>query len=293
MLSSRVKLHTSEMGGMNTAQIGTSQIGTSSQARFRPALSLVPLDLDNRVLRQALHENLVSFPSQVPVFERQSRPDLQKKIVVLYFVRGWTMDDIAKRYGLGRQRMGQILTTWRIRAVKEGYIQPIEPDHAFFKRVERVDPFSDIPLQDNSSLRAVPGRIFAPMPAAPESVEPGWAMPKSIEVRRSNLAEELDAIVGILNNQLRLCSQSLNGNIDSCEQLLARAQTLCAQLEAQVSASHGEDNWSPAAVISAAKELFQRFQKHAMERSRRSPIALVASSRGMPPRMSRRIPVKV
>jgi hypothetical protein len=278
------------MHGMNTAQIGIYEVGTGRQTRS--AVSVAPIDLHNRVLRQALRENLISFPSQVPIFERQSRPDLQKKIVVLYFVRGWTMDDIAKRYSLGRQRMGQILTEWRIRAAKEGYIQAIEPDHPLFKRVrlEQANRFSDMPLPDNSVIMPVPGRILGPMLAAPETVEPLRTVPETTEIRRSNLAEELQSIVEILNNQLRLCSQTMNGNIDSCEQLLARAQTLCAQLEAQASASRG-NQWPAVNVISAAQELFQRFQKHAMERSSRSSIALVANSRGMPPRMSRQVPV--
>src|SRR5271165_4309300 len=120
---------------MNSVQIQPSRIGTTKQAHLPPSMAPAPLDLENKVLRQAVQENLVSFPSQVPVFEKRSRPDLQQKIVVLYFVLGWTMDDIAKRYGLGRQRMGQILTAWRIRAVKEGYVQAIEPEHPLLHRV--------------------------------------------------------------------------------------------------------------------------------------------------------------
>jgi DNA-binding transcriptional regulator LsrR (DeoR family) len=99
-------------------------------------MNSVHLDLENKVVRQAVQENLVSFPSQVPVFGKQSRPGLQRKIVLLYFVCGWTMDDIAKRYGLGRQRMGQMITAWRIRALKEGYIQAIEPAHPLFQRAQ-------------------------------------------------------------------------------------------------------------------------------------------------------------
>ncbi len=92
------------------------------------AQAMTPLtrDRENRELRQAVQDNSVTFPSQVPVFERQSRKDLQHKIVVLYFVRGLTMHHIASRYGLGRQRTGQILTAWRSRAIKEGYVQAID-----------------------------------------------------------------------------------------------------------------------------------------------------------------------
>src|SRR5579859_7969388 len=125
--------------GMNSVQIQAPRIGKSEPSRFQRRVPTAPGDLENRILRQAVQENLVSFPSQVPVFPRQSRPDLQQRIVLLYFVRGWTMDDIAERCSLGRQRMGQILTAWRVRAVKEGYIQAIEPEHPLFKKV-RLEP---------------------------------------------------------------------------------------------------------------------------------------------------------
>jgi putative transposase len=78
-------------------------------------------------LRLAVRGNLVSFPSQVPVFERHDRPDLQRKVVQLYFVLGWSCGSIAKRYGVNRQRVGQILRTWQRRAVEMGYVQHIPP----------------------------------------------------------------------------------------------------------------------------------------------------------------------
>jgi hypothetical protein len=85
-------------------------------------------ELDNKVLQQAVRENLVSFPAQVPVFVKQSRPDLQPKLAALYFVHMWTMDKVARRYGMKRSRVGQILDAWRTRAVKEGHIQSIVPE---------------------------------------------------------------------------------------------------------------------------------------------------------------------
>ncbi len=74
-------------------------------------------------LRAAVHNNLVSFPSQVPIFERHDRPDLQRRIVQLYFTFGWSCATIAARFGLLRQRVGQVLSTWKRRAVETGYIQ--------------------------------------------------------------------------------------------------------------------------------------------------------------------------
>jgi hypothetical protein len=293
---------------MNSVQIDTLKIGTNGHAFTRPAAH-VPGDLENRVLRQAVQENLVSFPAQVPVFERQSRADLQQKIVVLYFLRGWTMDDIAKRYGLGRQRMGQILTAWRTRAVKEGYVQAIEPEHPVFKRVrlEQANQFAEVPVRPASvrprSEASASALRLTPIAPTPETDEPRPAMPTVAELRGSNLAEELHAIVGVLDNQLRVCSRPVNGNIDSCEQLLARARMLCARLEANVAATRGNDEWRATAVIAAAKELFQRFQEYALERSASrskpalgqagkgnavKPFRSITNSRNVPPRASQR-----
>lgn len=44
------------------------------------------LSLDE--LRDAIRANLISFPSQVPCFNRIENMDIQWKIVQLYFVRG-------------------------------------------------------------------------------------------------------------------------------------------------------------------------------------------------------------
>lgn len=247
---------------MNSVPLGSFGIGANERAPYSRAMP-VPGDLENRVLRQAVQENLVSFPSQVPVFGKQSRPDLQQRIVLLYLVGGWTMDDIARRYGLGRQRVGQILTAWRIRAVKDGYIQAIDPAHPLFERVrlEQTSQLAAIPegasLVVTRALQTGPG-----IPASKADEEPPAIPNNGTELKAPALVEQLDAIVAILNNQLRLCSKPLNGNIGSCEPLLARARSLCFRLEAQVAAARSNDDLCARAVISAAKELFQRFQNH-------------------------------
>ena len=95
---------------------------TPSIVRSR-GMALPPLDqvklenLRTDQLRAAVRSNLVTFPSQVPVFERHDRPDLQRQVVQLYFVLGWSCATIAERYGMVRQRIGQVLNTWKRRAV--------------------------------------------------------------------------------------------------------------------------------------------------------------------------------
>jgi len=78
-------------------------------------------------LRRKIRQNRVSFPAQVPTFPKHDRPDLQRKTVQLYFLFGWSCDRIAQRHGLLRQRVQQILSTWKRRAIQMGYIQEIPP----------------------------------------------------------------------------------------------------------------------------------------------------------------------
>jgi hypothetical protein len=78
-------------------------------------------------LRKAIRANRISFPSQVPVFSKHDRADLQRKMVQLYFLFGWSCSRIGARYDLPRQRVQQILNTWKRRAVQMGYVQFIPP----------------------------------------------------------------------------------------------------------------------------------------------------------------------
>jgi hypothetical protein len=256
---------------MNAAQKEPFISATKEQHPL-PAAAPLPRDLENRVLRQAVQQNRVTFPAQVTVFDKQSRPDLQHKIVLLYFLHGWTMDAIAKRYGLGRQRMGQILNAWRIRAAREGYLQAIEPEHTLFQRVrlEQTNQWAELVVELSSVAEKAsgmaPARIVAKISPGPAIKAAQPAIRGTIELTGSNAEEELQAIVAVLNNQLRLRSKAVNGNIDSCGQLLARAKVLCAHLEEHHKAAHRKEEIRIAAALSVAKELVQRFQEHPEER---------------------------
>ncbi len=82
-------------------------------------------NLRNDKLKEAVRGNLVSFPAQAPVYERQSKADVGWRVAVLYYVRGWSLTGIGNRYGVTRERAGQILNEWRVRSIKAGYIQEI------------------------------------------------------------------------------------------------------------------------------------------------------------------------
>jgi hypothetical protein len=79
--------------------------------------------LGNRGLQAAVRGNLVSFPAQVPTYERQARPDIQWRLAVLYFVQGWSQTAAGRRYGISGPRVGQILKAWRMTSLKSGYIE--------------------------------------------------------------------------------------------------------------------------------------------------------------------------
>jgi hypothetical protein len=104
--------------------------------------------LTNQALRLAIWSNRASFPAQVPVFEKQTRPDVQWRLVQLYFVRRWSFVELARRYGVSPQRVMQIVTVWRMRAVALGYIQEIpaeDPIQSFSNRREEWPDFQPMP----------------------------------------------------------------------------------------------------------------------------------------------------
>ena len=84
--------------------------------------------LGNKFLRTAIRRNLVSFPAQAPVFAKLQTGAAQARISQLYFVAGWSIQDIGKRYTMSAERVRKSLTDWRVRAISSGYIQEIGPD---------------------------------------------------------------------------------------------------------------------------------------------------------------------
>jgi len=76
-------------------------------------------------LRKAIQENEISFPAQVPIFPKQSRADIQWKLVELYFVRNWPPAIIARRYQMSSERVRQVISQWVRRAAVLGYLQDL------------------------------------------------------------------------------------------------------------------------------------------------------------------------
>jgi Transposase len=93
----------------------------AAASAIEPNLSEMPID----ELREAIRKNQVTFPAQVPTFPKHDRSDVQRQLVQLYFLLGWSGPRIGVRYGLRRLRVQQILNAWKRRAVELGYIQSV------------------------------------------------------------------------------------------------------------------------------------------------------------------------
>jgi hypothetical protein len=76
-------------------------------------------------IRSAIWARRLSFPSQTPVFARQNCPDIQWRLAALYFIRGWSIEQLAGRYGVTRSRIRQSIRGWVKQAAMRGYLQPI------------------------------------------------------------------------------------------------------------------------------------------------------------------------
>ena len=87
-----------------------------------------PIYPGSAVLRRAVRRNIVSFPSQIQAFLRRPAADRQCRVVLLFFVRGWTSIQIAMRFGVPKHVIRGILNDWSVRALALGYIQVIDPE---------------------------------------------------------------------------------------------------------------------------------------------------------------------
>jgi hypothetical protein len=119
-------------------------------------------EIGSRALRAAIQENRVSFPAQAPVFRKHSRSDVQWRISVLYFVRGWSIRALSDRYSICNARVQQILSSWRKYAVSASYIQEIPPEGA-----PEVPPPA---AKANTKIEVAPES--KPVPAALKAIEP-------------------------------------------------------------------------------------------------------------------------
>jgi hypothetical protein len=87
-----------------------------------------PIHPGSGILRRAIRMNIVSFPSQIPSFPKGSQADMQWRMVLLFFVRGWSVAKIAERFQAPRHRVWKLLNEWSVRAMAQGHVQVIDPE---------------------------------------------------------------------------------------------------------------------------------------------------------------------
>jgi hypothetical protein len=87
-----------------------------------------PIHPGSGILRRAIRMNIVSFPSQIPSFPKGSQADMQWRMVLLFFVRGWSVAKIAERFQVPRHRVWKLLNEWSVRAMAQGHVQVIDPE---------------------------------------------------------------------------------------------------------------------------------------------------------------------
>jgi hypothetical protein len=97
--------------------------GIAGDARFK-----TPLHPGSVVLRRAIRKNVVSFPSQVPVFLKQRPAGIEWRAVLLFFVLGWSSSRIAARFQVPPHQVWQILEDWSVRALALGCVQVIDQE---------------------------------------------------------------------------------------------------------------------------------------------------------------------
>ena len=110
-----------------------------------------------RGLRVAIHNNEVSFPSQVPRFDCQSRPDIQWRLAELYFIHNWTCPELGERYGVTMERVRQLIFNWVQRAIVLGYVQEIPASTGCF--ANPYVPKEGVAAAVNDCLLPDPGSV--------------------------------------------------------------------------------------------------------------------------------------
>src|SRR5271168_746793 len=116
---------------MSSKELSALAVAAGVPQDFRDAIGHVD-DLDflfscsNTVLRAAIQNNVVTFPSQMVWLGSRETADVGRRVVQLYFVSGWPVRRICDRYSLTKAEVHGILREWRHRAIAVGFVQEIQ-----------------------------------------------------------------------------------------------------------------------------------------------------------------------
>lgn len=95
---------------------------------YRAAVLSAPLYPGCGVLRRAVRRNIVSFPALVPPLLKTPSNDVQWRVVLLYFVRGWSSVEIGARFLVPKHQIRRILRDWSVRALALGCMVIVDPE---------------------------------------------------------------------------------------------------------------------------------------------------------------------
>jgi hypothetical protein len=153
-----------------------------------------PVNPGTRVLRRAIRRNIVSFPSQIPSLSKQPPDGMQWRMVLLFFIHGWSLGDVAARFKVPKHRVSQILNCWSVRALALGYVEVIDPEA--FAKCCRVD----VGFPESAPAVCAPAAIAHceewsgefQVRATTRLRDLGAATERAFQRGRSNLMHELD-----------------------------------------------------------------------------------------------------
>jgi hypothetical protein len=134
----------SRQGDLTGLDSATSDKGGPTGCENAPEFLLL---CGNAGLRAAIRRNAVTFPSQmVRLRSCDAGNDEPERIVQLYFVHGWSIGSICRRYRLSKKSVDNILNKWRHGAVAAGFVQEIRPrsmdDKTGTPEIVRAEPAS-------------------------------------------------------------------------------------------------------------------------------------------------------
>ena len=171
-----------------------------------------PVYPGSAALRRALRANIVCFPTRIPVLLKQPAADTQWRMVLLFFVRGWSAARIAARFQVPKHRILRSLNEWSSRALALGYVQIIDPEA--FESCCQVDveygTAHDSHEAHSPEFKPAFGgmpRLFAdasPAPCVPVALAPAASFAED----RPAESEEADAgVVGALDTAIARCEE--------------------------------------------------------------------------------------
>jgi hypothetical protein len=135
----------------------------------------IPLHPGCGILRRAVRGNIVSFPSQIPIFLKRPPAEMQWRMVVLFFVRGWSAANIAERFHVPNHRVWHLLNSWSVRAMALGHVQVIDAEafEACCRGEVEFGTDDDIEASRLGTVRPLAGSVAHALPRAALDVGAG------------------------------------------------------------------------------------------------------------------------